>query len=182
MGSDWMQQWLLQYQNFPIYLKFSNFRAMVYSLRVFIHTFHLIMIFFVTHEELIWSIFQEIHCALFCLDPSHFLWIFLLVSRPILLLWLACWSRGMILGCERSRVRLPDRPLLPMIAYKLLFLHWVKGVGKTIWKDYSKNVYLSNPFFKFVLNHIQLIQLLIATVKTYRNVLSCFLVRTYTNF
>ena len=38
------------------------------------------------------------------------------------------------------------------------------------------------PFFKFVLNHIQLIQLLIATVKTYINVLSCFLVRTYTNF
>ena len=98
----------------------------------------------------------------------------------ILLLWLACWSSGF--GCERSQVWLPDRPLLPMIAYKLLFLHWVKGVGKTIWKDYSKNVYLSNPFFKFVLNHIQLIQLLIATVKTYRTVLSCFLVRTYTNF
>ena len=178
MGSNWMQQWLLQYQNFPIYLKFSNFRAMVYSLRVFIHTFHLIMI-------ILW----EMNLKHF---PGDSLCPFL--SRPVTLhmdfsvcltssFYYCDWPVGLVgFGCERSQVWLPDRPLLPMIACKLLFLHWVKGIGKTIWKDYSKNVYVSNPFFKFVLNHIQLIQLLIATVKTYRNVLSCFLVRTYTNF
>ena len=33
-------------KSFPVYLKFSNLEAIVYSLRVLIYTFHLIMIFF----------------------------------------------------------------------------------------------------------------------------------------
>ena len=153
---------------------------MAYSLRVFIHTFHLIMIFLsLMRNE--FEAFSRRFIVPFFVQTRHTSYGFFCLSHVlILLLWLACWSSGF--GCGRSQVWLPDRPLLPMIAYKLLFLHWVKGVGKTIWKDYSKNVYLSNPFFKFVLKHIQLIQLLIATVKTYINVLSCFLVRTYTNF
>ena len=37
-------------KSFPVYLKFSNLEAIVYSLRVLIYTFHLIMIFFFCHS------------------------------------------------------------------------------------------------------------------------------------
>ena len=37
-------------KSFPVYLKFSNLEAIVYSLRVLIYTFHLIMIFFLGHS------------------------------------------------------------------------------------------------------------------------------------
>ena len=98
--SDWMQPWLLQYQSFPVYLKFSIFRAMVYSLRdsVFIHTFHLIKIFFCHSWKLNLKHFQDIHCALFFSDTSHLLCISCLSHVTILLLWLACWSSVMILA------------------------------------------------------------------------------------
>ena len=87
-------------KSFPVYLKFSNLKAIVYSLRVLIYTFHLIMVFFffVTHEKRIWSIFQEIYCALFCSDPSHLLCISCLSYATILFLCLACRSSGTILA------------------------------------------------------------------------------------
>ena len=87
-------------KSFPVYLKFSNLEAIVYSLRVLIYTFHLIMIFFffVTHERWIWSIFQEIYCAIFCSDPSQLLCISCLSYVTILFLCLACWSSGTILA------------------------------------------------------------------------------------
>ena len=89
--SDWMQQWLLQYQNFPVYRNFSIFRAMVYSLRVFIHTFYLIKIFFVTHGKWIWSISRTFIVPFFQTRYTHY-------TFPAgLKLQLACWSSGMIL-------------------------------------------------------------------------------------
>ena len=81
--SDRMQPWLLQYQSFPVYLKFSIFRAMVYSLRdsLFIHTFHLIKIFFLSLMKTEFEAFPGHSLCPFLFRHVTLILHFLLVSR-----------------------------------------------------------------------------------------------------
>ena len=94
-------------KSFPVYLKFSNLKAIVYSLRVLIYTFHLIMIFFflslMKNEFEAFS--RRFIVLFFCSDPSQLLCISCLSYVTILFLCLACWSSGTILA---SGARGPD--------------------------------------------------------------------------
>ena len=88
-------------KSFPVYLKFSNLEAIVYSLRVLIYTFHLIMIFFCCCHS--WKMnlkhfTGDLLCYFFCSDPSQLLCISCLSYVTILFLCLACWSSGTILA------------------------------------------------------------------------------------
>ena len=82
-------------KSFPVYLKFSNLEAIVYSLRVLIYTFHLIMIFFLS---LMKNEFEAFFFLKHCSDPSQLLCISCLPYVIILFLCLACWSSGTILA------------------------------------------------------------------------------------
>ena len=81
-------------KSFPVYLKFSNLEAIVYSLRVLIYTFHLIMIFFFFESRSWKRNLRHFYCALLCSDLSQLLCISCLSYIPILFLCLACWSSG----------------------------------------------------------------------------------------
>ena len=58
-------------KSFPVYLKFSNLRAMVYSLRVLIYTFHLIMIFFLSLMKNEFEAFSRRFIVLFFVQTRH---------------------------------------------------------------------------------------------------------------
>ena len=70
-------------KSFPVYLKFSNLEAIVYSLRVLIYTFHLIMIFFFFFWGRSWK--NEFEAFLLCpslFRPVTIIMHFLLVLQP----------------------------------------------------------------------------------------------------
>ena len=69
-------------KSFPVYLKFSNLEAIVYSLRVLIYTFHLIMIFFFFFGSLMKNEFEAFLLCPSLFRPVTIIMHFLLVLHP----------------------------------------------------------------------------------------------------
>ena len=91
--------------------------------------------------------------------------------------WGGSWHQPMdVVWPHGAPRRLENLNLSASEKAKLMQAMAAEGVGS------SARCVKLNKILQRNLMKIQLIQLLIATVKTYINVLSCFLVRTYTNF